>query len=302
MNSAKINQAIVELMRFVASERNGALWSGHSGVYLLHRTILASWLETHVRAPVMFETFAGLEQFAQSEGLDIVNLPLVARADAVELISTPATAQLYKAGIGFVWVRANWKNYRTAMLAHIAKHSIGASSLSRHDEAANLFEELRGKLKSGALRQNISRSDRTELLYIFAKEISAHRVAATKGGDELLFARLNATLDADHVINKSSLTKLPDSWVMLFPVPADSNRGFGRHIERSVPKAAVGIGQMDLAPKPLVAFKLFANFMPKTRTEFAKAMKTVRKQMGPNGELDQFLDDMEVEFLRATRI
>jgi hypothetical protein len=95
--------------------------------------------------------------------------------------------------------------------------------------------------------------------------LTAHLNAYSSGGNPKIAYQLLAVLDADHVLNRASLKQIPDAWVMLFPVPADGNRGFGRTVERFRPSVKPGTRTMPLTPE--TTFKLFCGAMPRNRSE-----------------------------------
>lgn len=102
-------------------------------------------------------------------------------------------------------------------------------------------------------------------------------------------------VDADHVIARTILNKVPNSWIAIFPVYASSNRGFGR-IEAKLPKLSMGAGRALL--NPLGAFKIFNGRMPKNKDEFHQAMCDVKGQFQSDTKfMADFLCGMEDQML-----
>ncbi|MBO9478557.1 hypothetical protein J7382_13500 [Shimia sp. R11_0] len=101
-------------------------------------------------------------------------------------------------------------------------------------------------------------------------------------------------IDADHVIARTILRKLPHAWVAIFPVPAISNRPFGR-IEKRLPKAYPNTSAIELSP--IAALKLYCGCYPKTLAELDAAMTDIRGQIMPDtSSMHHFLDDMQRGF------
>ncbi|WP_321920153.1 hypothetical protein [Paraburkholderia tropica] len=64
------------------------------------------------------------------------------------------------------------------------------------------------------------------------------------------------TVHADHVINRARLRpNHPDGWVMLLPVPAKSNSGYGSMVERGLPAVAANETRIDI--DAMLCVKLF---------------------------------------------
>ena len=76
---------------------------------------------------------------------------------------------------------------------------------------------------------------------------------------------MDRSLDADHVINRKSLTLLPDAWVMIAPVLSGTNRKFGRIIEsRATPFSS---STTSIPLDPITALKLHAATIPTCQAE-----------------------------------
>ena len=65
---------------------------------------------------------------------------------------------------------------------------------------------------------------------------------------------------------------------MLFPVPADANRGFGRMVERYRSRVKNGTNIMHFMPE--MAFKLFAGAMPQSQNELQKLKLVIGENWG----------------------
>ena len=103
-------------------------------------------------------------------------------------------------------------------------------------------------------------------------------------------------VDADHVVARNLLKRMPKAWVAVFPVPANANRGFGR-IESHLPKFAPNKNTISLTP--ITAFKLFCTHLPRNGTELALAMRDIRGQIMNNDiNVVRFVDAMEKDIRR----
>ena len=99
-------------------------------------------------------------------------------------------------------------------------------------------------------------------------------------------------LHADHVINKGRLTQnYPEAWVMLFPVQAGANSGFGWQVEMKLPSVVAGKDSLNL--EPLTAFKIFCGDMPKTKEELKKVLDKRVKGMILGKTGSDLCDEME---------
>ncbi len=99
-------------------------------------------------------------------------------------------------------------------------------------------------------------------------------------------------LDADHIVARTILEDLPESWIALFPVYRSANRGFG-HIERKLPKVKEGFNRLTLSP--LAAFKVLNGTMPRDHDELRAALASV------DGQIDFEFSNFVGNFRQAIR-
>lgn len=82
-------------------------------------------------------------------------------------------------------------------------------------------------------------------------------------------------VDADHVVNRASLTKVPSSWVAVMPVFYEVNRRTGFIFERGL---EVDTSQSKIYANPLQMFKMLSDVWPKTVSEYEDAMRRIESQ------------------------
>lgn len=98
-------------------------------------------------------------------------------------------------------------------------------------------------------------------------------------------------IDADHVIARTVLKNLPSAWVAIFPVPAVSNRPFGK-VEKLLAKVSRVSSCVTLSPT--AAVKLFCGRFPISLSELNFAMRDVRGQIiTKDKKVLQFVTAME---------
>ncbi|MFR0713651.1 hypothetical protein ACLUS7_01200 [Enterobacterales bacterium BD_CKDN230030183-1A_HGKHYDSX7] len=153
------------------------------------------------------------------------------------------------------------------------------------ESAAIVYDQVADSLKEGDIRKKISPVHRAKLVNIFrtmatrCHNASSSEAAAVK--DLHLLKPFDSTLDADHVINKQSLKDIPDAWVMLAPVIASSNRGFGLAVEKYAVPFTAQRGSIGL--DAVTAFKLLASTFPKTAKTLDEQVTAFRKGFCPQG-------------------
>jgi len=105
--------------------------------------------------------------------------------------------------------------------------------------------------------------------------------AAYHASSDKVAVKLLKTMHADHVINKERiLPNFPAAWVMLFPVPGNSNSPFGSLIEHQLPCLSdVEVGRDGYAIDGLVGFKIFSTEYPRTEAELQEQLKAVCGQV-----------------------
>ena len=206
--------------------------------------------------PVMFASKDGLEAWARARGLRCVELTEHAE-DCVLHVHGDYHTKTNHFRYEHVWVLASYGNYGQAQRDAVDLIYTAAciDPLSIDEEPDDLDSETDSVSPSEALR--------------------VHKV------------------DADHVINKKSLSEhQPNAWVLLFPVPRNANRGFGAKFEKFYPSISAETVRVDLPPS--VAFKIFSGAMPKTKQQFARAMLKVRGLMDPGLDVTrEYVDEME---------
>lgn len=301
--SAKIGQVIVELFAEVG-RKTGANWGDHNGAYTAQRTLLSSMMERQECVPVMFDSFGKLQAWAEENELTVQGLGNFSQNDVVEIRSTVKSSLIYRSGYTYLWVRAAWlSSYRDAFLAWMDLRHRQSDQLALHSDAIIAYADAIGFLEDGTIRSRLSRMERKVLIDLLDAECEKHKQVHDKGVPEKsLFKYMDMGIDADHVVNKSSLANNAHAWVMLFPVPAHINRRFGAIVEARLGKGNSQLGHITLQERPLIWFKIFGNFMPRDDAELETAMCRIRKQIGPSGELDALLSRMErdvTKYLRA---
>jgi hypothetical protein len=110
-----------------------------------------------------------------------------------------------------------------------------------------------------------------------------------------------SSLHADHVINRARLRKLPDAWVVLFPVYGANNSRFGSLVEKKLLPLEKGVRQASMDPLP--AFKLLCDSMPRVAADLPKQMEVVANWLAVDDSNEtvvaQFLSDMNRQVLAS---
>lgn len=300
MSGYGLRNMLVEYFRYVTLTRNGAVWAHHTTAVGSYRAWLASiWEGIGDRPgqpmPVMFDSRAGLQKWADSGNHELRPICFSNNKKPNAYFFTGnADASDWYAGTFFLWVKANWKDYRKAFKIWLDQNRSGDSIAELHKSAIICYERAITLIETRKILVSRSPQEAVRIVALVRAQIMAHsrHVNCSKSNPTglELFALFDYTLDADHVVNKSSLKDLPDSWVLMAPVQADANRGFGSRIERSLPRYAPGVDRLELSP--IIAFKLFASVMPSSQRELDQAMELVANQMGPCGELDGVIKRM----------
>ncbi|WP_236425622.1 hypothetical protein, partial [Pseudomonas syringae] len=248
--------------------------------------------------PVMFETRSNLEKWAcqNNHSLTPICFTNKKKPNAYILLGDDDAINWYR-GTFFLWVKANWKGYRKAFEIWLDQNRSGDSLEYLHDCAIETYKSAINLIKAGVIFKKRTPQEVKKIINLIAAQILPHEKnlnfdASNISGEEL-FAPFDYTLDGDHVVNKSSLKDLSDAWVLMAPVHADANRGFGCRVERNYPRYKQGTGVLELDPS--MAFKLFASFMPTNPKELEEAMGFVGRQMGPLGELDDVIEEMYIQ-------
>lgn len=303
MSGYGINNLLVEYFRYVALTKNGAVWTHHTTAIISYRSWLSSIWEgigsgKGQPIPVMFETRSSLEEWAfqNNHKLDTICVTNKKEPNAYAILGDDKAIDWYR-GTYFLWVRASWRGYRTAFKVWLNQNRSGDSLEYLHNSAIECYESAIKLVKIGVIFKGRTPKESGKIIKLMSEQIFNHRgylnFAPDKMSGSELFSLFDYTLDADHVVNKSSLRNLPDAWVLMAPVPADANRGFGSLIERHYPKYKQGKDRLEL--DPITAFKLFASIMPASPQELEHVMTFVRNQMGGLGELDVILNDMYIQ-------
>ncbi|WP_148058642.1 hypothetical protein [Pseudomonas frederiksbergensis] len=297
MNSPKVRQALVEYFRHVAKTRNNAQWSHHSALYMYFQQWVSSIIsesKSFTEFPVMFSSYDRLEVWAKCKGLEIRNLTSGQNVNAVLTVGVDGAEPLYD-GTNFVWVKASWGGYRKALMHWVDKDRSYAKLTRHHEDAATIYAGAAEALKNRDIRPYLSKNERSKLgstlksLAELHGEWSLDEQLAKK--NEEFLQTLDCILDADHVLNKSSLKNIPDAWVLLAPVTADSNRGFGRHIERYSMRVAKGVNSVSLTPA--VTFKLFSAMMPVDSSELETQLGYIKNKFLLTPGLEAEMEEME---------
>lgn len=84
-----------------------------------------------------------------------------------------------------------------------------------------------------------------------------------------------SSLDADHVVNRASLKKVPGAWVTVMPVFYEVNRRTGFIFEKGL---EVETSRSKFYPNPLHMFKILSNIWPKSIAEYQEAMREIEGQ------------------------
>lgn len=278
-------QSLVEYMEQVATA-NGGRWDHHNYCYLNFQCSLKVAVELGDSFGVLPGAFSSTKLFFEwikRNGLfkELVGTPL----NPAYITHGEKGCSLNLTGSSFIWVKASSSRYRNALL-HWLNHVRKDQHLPGVQEsAATVYDRVAASLEKGDIRKKISPVQRNKLVKIFrAMATRCHNASSSVAAavkDRHLLKPFDSTLDADHVINKQSLKDIPDAWVMLAPVIASSNRGFGLAVEQyAVPFTAQrGLIGLDA----VTAFKLFASTFPKTVKTLDEQITVFRKGFIPAG-------------------
>ncbi len=142
-----------------------------------------------------------------------------------------------------------------------------------------IIEEIRGvKLKDAALVRHVGLRVGYGLVWVNAKapqsdvrKAMVHHIvdAYHLKPDEL------SPVDADHVVNRASLAKVPSSWVAVMPVFYEVNQRTGFIFEKGL---EVDTSESKIHANPLQMFKILSDIWPKTVEEYEDAMKRIESQ------------------------
>jgi hypothetical protein len=278
-------------MRQVVLSRNGAMPGLFSGFVGLMRTSVATLIEADQDVPVMFGNERLLLQWACKQGFSPKQVGMLPTDEVLRLCpTTNPTVQLTP--VELYWVKANSPHYRAALVEWCQKAYGENHVLRAHQESITIFNALHQDLSALSPTHPVfGRSGRTAVLASIMAAANAHVQARSAGGNNDIAYQLLAILDADHVLNRASLKQIPDAWVMLFPVPADANRGFGRMVERYRSQVKPGTNTMHLMPE--TAFKLFAGAMPRDQNELQKLKRIIEGQIGVRDYVDRMCAAVE---------
>lgn len=270
-------QYAINWMREIAICKNGAMPGLYSGFVALMRASIASLIEAKQDVPVMFSDLDLLKSWADKEGFKLESVNELPADEILRLRPTTSPKEKLTA-VELYWVKANSDHYRTAMIGWCQKQYGKCHVLRAHRESIAFFRAIRDDLaKLPANHHVFGRSSQAVVLASINDSITKQKTALRFGGNKKIAYQLLAMLDADHVINRASLKKIPNAWVLLFPVPADANRGFGRIIERFRTPVSPDTKSINLAPE--VAFKLFCGAMPRNRHQLNSLKKFVEGQI-----------------------
>lgn len=303
MSGYGIKNLLVEYFRHVSLTAHGAVWTHHTTAIISYRTWLSSIWEGIGNGqgqpmPVMFETRSNLEKWASQNNHSLTPICFTNKKNPNAYICLgDSNAVDWYRGTSFLWVKANWTGYRRAFEIWLDQNRSGDPLQYLHDCAVETYKSAINLIKSGVIFKKRTPQETTKIINLITAQILLHEKNINLGtsnmAGEELFAPFDYTLDGDHVVNKSSLKNLPDAWVLMAPVHADANRGFGCRVERNYPRYKQGKGRLELDPS--MAFKLFASFMPTTSEELEVAMGCVENQMGPLGELEDVIEEMYIQ-------
>jgi hypothetical protein len=302
MSGYGLRNMLVEFFRYISLTK-GSSWTAYNYAVEYYRLMLATiWEGVEGQpgqpVPIMFEKKIDLESWASSAGhkLEVFTSSRGKEPNSYLFFGNPK-AQDWYAGTEFLWVKASWQGYRKAFKKWLEKNRSSQSVAQLHEAAIYCYEDAIKLIREGKLLQAQSPRVTSNLIGLIDKQIQSHKlhvncsVTAPTGAD--LLKLFDYTLDGDHVVNKASLKGLDDAWVLMAPVHADANRGFGSRIERAKPQYQSGTGVLTLSP--IIAFKLFASVMPVNASELEKALDIVSRKIGPRNELDDALLQMRKE-------
>lgn len=108
-------------------------------------------------------------------------------------------------------------------------------------------------------------------------------------------------VDADHIANRQRMADIAKSWVVLLPVPWQSNRTFGSGFERMFEKIAAGTEQLTF--EPLMTLKLFLVEIPLTMDQLDASIKDLRGQLAEaNGAREQLISELISDFKQLKEV
>ncbi|GAC1030998.1 hypothetical protein thsps21_18250 [Pseudomonas sp. No.21] len=283
-------QTLIEFAEHDAITNNNRRFSSLSYFYLQFqsqiRTIVAE-TASFKTLPVAFSSQTQLLGWAANNHFDVQNVGAgISRDEALRLVGSNSSPQIYYGQV-FIWVRASSNNYRLAFLAELDRTRIDKTAKTaqrNHGYAAEYCDGIIKALKEKIIRKYVSDARRSQLISGFESLkndfLKASQCPTLAVNDRLKLDLLDRVVDADHVVNRKSLTELPDAWVMLAPVNSTTNRKFGWMIERYINKADKSTISIQL--DPIMAFKLHAATLPQCPFELQAALDTHRKLYIPN--------------------
>lgn len=280
------SQYAIDWLREVVISRNGAISGLYSGFVALARASIAPLIEAETPVPVMFCCKAALESWASLNKMKCSQVGTISTDDAVKLFPQGDPGKVLQPSVMY-WVRAKSSCYRSALIEWFKADS-GADCVRKANTESLTFLKAAKKdiSKIPTTHRRFSRERKNLALAQVSRSIKEFTESMKREKpDESVAFKLMGTLDADHVANRASLSQLPDAWVLVFPVPSDANRGFGRSVERSRVKVAAATLRIDLTPE--TAFKLFASAMPNTESELETVMGAIKKQIKHGAFLDE---------------
>lgn len=279
-------QYAINWIREIAILKGGSMPGLYSGFVGLMRTSVASLIEAKQAVPIMFNNLDSLKAWARKQEFKTEEVDSLPADEVLRLLPTTDPKNKLTA-VELYWVKANSSHYRTAMIKW-CHSAYGDDHVRRaHEESINFFESLKDDLSNLPAKSHVfGRRGRTAILSLINDSILNQRSALKLGGNEKIAYQLLATLDADHVLNRASLKKIPNAWVLLLPVPADANRGFGRIVERYRTQLSPETEKIDLTPE--ISFKIFCGAMPRNKQELNSLRKVIAGQL----QADDYVNDM----------
>lgn len=295
MNFKLNRSALVQYEELVAVSKDNARWSFLNYIYLQFQISLLVAFEmskTFRALPAAFKSQKELLAWADTKKQDICPIPGLSKTQALITIGSKEGCELLR-GQQFVWVRAKSNLYRNAIIAWINTHR-STSLLEHHKLAAEYCTGLARALEAKDIRKNISDAKRKRLSQEFHQQASNFMDAAQSQQTAIksahLLFQLDQTLDADHVINRKSLNKLPEAWVMIAPVISGANQSFGRLIEAKATKFLPDTEVIYF--DAITTLKLFAPTIPSCPKKANAIFDSFEQRFQTSVELNQ-------EFIRA---
>lgn len=287
MNANK--QTLVEFAEHIAITKNNTRYYHHNYTYLLFQRQIFNYIEdskSFKDLPVAFASRAQLDIWAKQnhQQMSVVGIG-IPHTDAAITLGMSYGPQLL-IGQQFLWVKATSGLYRKALLAWMDTLRKG-NYQSLHMQAAEYCRNLVDALRKKEIRRKISDSRRAALAREFEdlsdKFTQASQSPQAAQANIALLDLMDRSLDADHVINRKSLTLLPDAWVMIAPVLSGTNRKFGRIIEsRATPFSS---STTSIPLDPITALKLHAATIPTCQAELKAAYGNFRSWLLKSPEL-----------------